>query len=263
MKYKNYLPLLLLFFTVTNLNAQQVVFSGQYLNFSAGTKIKTLYDNSVSSIHNTGLTAGTMLSYYNNKPNRRWWVEMNFDGGFYNSNYKNFPSIEHRSIDNIAGGYNIGFVAPIYKITREFYVWGGFSATGNYQHNNFLSFSNSSNNYTLLNNIGLNGMLHYTFNAIDKWWALEWHFNIPVATYYMRPGYSVNFIENSIGDKNLVSFGKSQQFTSKLKIVLPLHNENKIALEYNWDFYSLNTLNKVQYASHGIFVTAQFRLNRK
>jgi|LGVF01.1.fsa_nt_gb hypothetical protein len=257
LKYSIYLILL----TSFSLSAQRVVFEGDFIQFSAGAKMNTLYDSSIGSKHYKGLVGSTRIAYRNNSPNLQWWAELDFDGGYYNS--YNFPSITDRVANQISGGYNFGFVRSLHKFSNELYFYGGASVTGRYAYNQILHYSNSQDNYTFLNNLGLNGMLHYTFNMMDRWWSLEWFVNLPVATYYMRPGYSVNFPENKLGETGFTTFNQFFEVDSEIRLVFPLMNENKIALEYHWDYYSLNTLNKVQYASHGIFLTAYFKLNHK
>ncbi|OYT15049.1 MAG: hypothetical protein B7C24_15095 [Bacteroidetes bacterium 4572_77] len=252
---------ILLTFISIDISAQKVVFQGQFFQFSAGSKFNTVYDKTVGATHYKGLTGSARFAYINNSANFRWWTELDFDGGFFNS--YNFPSVTDRVANQISGGYNFGFVKPIHKFSNELYLWGGASVTGRYAYNDVLSYSNSSDNYTFLNNLGLNGMLHYTFNMFDRWWSFEWFLNVPFVTYYMRPGYSVNFPDSSIGESNLATFNKFFEIDSEIRLVFPLMNENKISLEYHWDYFSLNTLNKVQYASHGIFITAYFKLNHK
>ena len=251
--------LILFLLTTFSLSAQRVVFEGQYLQISGGGKYNNLYDSSIGSQHYKGLVASTRIAYRNNSMNLRWWTELEFDGGYYNS--YNFPSITDRVANQVSGGYNFGFVKPLHKFSNEFYFWGGMSLTGRYAYNQILHYSNSADNYTFLNNIGVNGLLHYTFRMMDRWWSLEWFMNVPIATYYMRPGYSINFPEDKLGETGFTSFNQFYEIDSEIRLVFPLKNENKIALEYHWDYYSLNTSNKVQYGSHGIFITAYFQLN--
>ena len=257
---KHYL-LLIFLLTTFSLSAQRVVFEGQYLQISGGGKYNSLYDSSIGSQHYKGLTASTRIAYRNNSMNLRWWTELEFDGGYYNS--YNFPSVTDRVANQVSGGYNFGFVKPLHKFSNELYFWGGVSLTGRYAYNQILHYSNSADNYTFLNNFGVNGLLHYTFRMADRWWSLEWFMNVPLATYYMRPGYSVNFPEDKLGEQGFTTFNQFYEIDSEIRLVFPLRNENKIALEYHWDYYNLNTSNKVQYGSHGIFITAYFKLNHK
>jgi len=258
---KKYYYLTIFLFTAFSLSAQRVVFEGQYLQFSGGGKYNSLYDSSVGSQHYQGMTASTRIRYRNNSMNLRWWAELEFDGGFYNS--VDFPNIVDRTANQISGGYNFGFVRPLHKFSNELYFWGGVSLTGRYAYNQVLHYSNSADNYTFLNNFGLNGLLHYTFLMMNRWWSLEWAMNLPIATYYMRPGYSINFPEDKLGETGFATLNQFYEIDSEIRLVFPLRNENKIALEYHWDYYNLNTMNKVQYGSHGIFVTAYFKLNHR
>ena len=257
---KHYLVLIFLL-TTFSLSAQRVVFEGQYLQISGGGKYNTLYDNTIGAQHYQGLVASTRIAYTNNSMNFRWWTELEFDGGYYNS--YSFPSAADRVANQVSGGYNFGFVKPMHKFSNEFYFWGGASLTGRYVYNQILNYSNSADNYTFLNNLGVTGLFHYTFRMADRWWSLEWALNLPLATFYMRPGYSVNFPNNELGETGFATLNQFYEIDSEIRLVFPLRNENKIALEYHWDYYSLNTSNKVQYGSHGIFVTAYFKLNHK
>ncbi|MEN8138291.1 MAG: hypothetical protein ABFR62_07655 [Bacteroidota bacterium] len=256
---KLYLLALLLIIGSLKLDAQRIVFEGQFLQFSVGSKISTLYDYSVSPIHYQGLSGVTRIGYRNNSPNLQWWGEVDIDAGYYNS--FNYPSISDRTANQITGGYDFGFTKPIHEFTNELYLWAGFGVMGRYNYNYFEDYSNSQDNYTFLNSFALNGMLHYTFNMFDRWVSLEWVMKVPLATYYMRPGYSVNFPDDEIGESDLVTFNRYYEIDSELRLVFPFLNENKISLEYHWDYYNLNTSNKVQYGSHGVFITANFKLN--
>jgi len=253
--------LVILSFTAFSLSAQQENVEGQYLQMSVGGKMNRLYDSSIGSMHYQGMTASSRISYINNSENLRWWTELAFDGGFYNST--EFPSISNRVANQVSGGYNFGLVKPLYKFNDHLNVWGGMSLTGRYAYNQILHYSNSADNYTFLNNIGVSGLLNYSFKMADRQFFLEWFMNIPIATYYMRPGYSVNFPDDGLGETGFTSFNQFYEIDSEIRLVFPLRNENKIALEYHWDYYSLDTTNKVQYGSHGIFITAYFKLNHK
>lgn len=243
------------------LNGQSVVHKGEYLQFSGGAKMNTLYDSSIGAQHYNGIVGSTKIAYTKNTLKARWWAELDFDLGYYNS--YNFPSVSDRVANQLSCGYNFGFVKPLHKFSNKLYFWGGVSISGRYAYNQFINYSNSADNYTFLNNFGINGLLHYTFLMADRWWSLEWTMNIPLATYYMRPGYSINFPNNEIGEHGFTSFNEFYEIDSEIRLVFPFRNKNKIAIEYHWDYYSLNTSNKVQYGSHGIFLTAQFKLNKK
>ncbi len=210
-------------------------------------------------MHYQGMVGSTRLAYQNNSEKLRWWIEVDFDGGFYNS--YDFPNVEDRVANQFSGGYNFGFVKYVYQFNEKLNLYGGVSLTGRYAYNQILHYSNSADNYTFLNNLGVNGLLDYKFNLFDRSWNLEWFINIPVITYYMRPGYSINFPEDWLGETGFATFNNFYELDSEIRLVLPLQNGNKVALEYHWDYYSLSTSNKVQYASHGIFVTAYFKLN--
>ena len=253
--------LIFLSLTTLSMSAQDIVSEGQYLQFSGGSKFDRLYDSSIGSQHYRGFVASTKMAYVNNSASLRWWAEFETDGGFYNS--INFPSIADRVANQISGGYNFGFSKPLHKFNDRLWLWGGMSLFGRYSYVQILHYSNSAHNYTFLNNIGVNGLLQYAFSIGDRKLILEWFMNIPLATYYMRPGFSINFPEDKLGETGFTSFNQFYEIDSEIRLLFPMKNGNKIALEYHWDYYSLNTSNKVQYGSHGIFVTAYFKLNNK
>ncbi|MCK5782343.1 MAG: hypothetical protein KAH10_07110 [Flavobacteriales bacterium] len=258
---KLYLIIFSLFIGVTQIFAQDTVYRERYLQFSTGAKISTLSDKSVSTLHYKGNALAARFAYLDISENLRWWTELEFDGGYSNS--YNYPSITDRAANHISGGYNFGIQKPVYKFNDKLNLWLGASLSGRYTYNQFVNYSNSQDNYTFLNNLGVNSLLNYSFMLFDRPWYLEWYMNVPLATYYMRPGYSISYPDGMLGDSGFASFGSFLELDSELRLVFPFKNDNKISLEYHWDYYSLNNDNKVQNSSHAIFLTAYFKLSKK
>jgi hypothetical protein len=255
-----------LFFVSSNLFSQKYNFEGNFIEVSLGSKYSNTYLENYSENHLKGIMGGAYIKYHNIKAERFIWAEIGADYGFYN--LSNFPSYENRNADHISGLYNFGYLKVAHEFNKMTYLYAGMTLRGRGVYNNILDIGNNSENYVILNNLGPTAMLHYTFYLWRKWWNIEWQLSIPLMSYYFSPDWAVNTPNQKLGSSDFVFVPNFYEIDSKLRLILPLGNKNKLSFTYAWDFYNLSDTeadgikkNIIQSASHGLFMSLIFNLD--
>ncbi len=115
--------------------------------------------------------------------------------------------------------------------------WGSFR--------NHQSLINSNFFYDLFFSTGLTAATERHFRLFRRNWYADWQIIVPALTYGLRPNYSGLDVAppdddsfQGFADAQFVSFGRLLNVKSRIELVYPLLNGNRVGLLYYWDFFS-------------------------
>jgi hypothetical protein len=243
-------------FTLVILVSARAQPSGDYLKFGLGYAFQTVLDQSLSPVSYSGHFGQLNLGYYSQ--NDKWISELDLAG---------MGGIQKPDVLREEGNRQTlsGLTRLRYTLARQwtdFGVWrfyAGLSSMNTFDFRNHSNYVNSQSNFTALFALGPSAGLQREFEMNERIWGLQVFVDLPVAGYYLRPGYIKPFHNDEVGSKGLVWWGEYFQVNTRTDLIFYLKNENQLRLIYNWEFIGLQPLNKIQSGTHQLSLCAVFK----
>lgn len=229
---------------------------GDYLKFGLGYGFQTVKDQSLSPVSYSGSLGQLNLGYYSQS--EKWLSEFEVIG---------LGGFQHPDIDQgeNPSSTTSGMARLRYALSRqlstigEWRFYGGLSSLNSLDYRNHNKYSNSESNYTSLFALGITAGVQNEFEWLQKRWGAQFFVDLPVATYYLRPGYVKPFLNGDIGSKGVAWWGDFMIINMRSNLIYYLNNGNQLRLNYYWEYWALQPLNKVQTATHQISLCAVFK----
>jgi hypothetical protein len=235
-----------------------------HLKFGAGFGYQTLRDDAMSPLLYNGVEIGAYAGAEWRRPKGVfqldglfWLGETNAEqSGAYTDNYT-FA---------INGSY-LRKLHPARASRWHCFVGGALTSWGSFRDH--ISLVNSDYFYDLFLSIGPSGSIEYDFRFLKRDWHVNWQVTIPVLTYGLRPNFSGldeappndNGFKKELEAAQIGTFDVLTNVKSRLELVYPLKNGNRIGLLYYWDFYQSNIKpHSVQQSMQSVQLNLHFKL---
>lgn len=236
-----------------NVHAQP---SGDYLKFGLGYSYQTVLDQAMSPVSYSGHFGQLSIGY--SSQNEKWLSELEIGG----NGGLQYPDIGREE----SSRQTLSLLSRLrYTLVRQwaemnqwrFYT--GLSSMNSFDFRNHSNYVNSQTNYLALFALGPSIGVQREFSMLKRRWGLQVFTDLPIAGYYLRPGYIKPFFNDEVGSKGLVWWGEFFQINTHTDLIYYLENENQLRLIYNWEYLSLEPLNKSQSGTHQFSLCAIFK----
>lgn len=252
-KPPGFIILLLFVLTLAKIHAQP---GGEYLKFGLGYSYQTVLDQSMSPVSYSGHFGQLSIGYYSQTEN--WLSELDIAG---NAGIQD-PDIGREE----SGRQTLSVLSRLrYTLARrwaepgKWRLYAGLSSMNSFDFRSHGNYVNSQNNFMALFALGPSVGVQREFGMFNQNWGLQVFADLPLAGYYLRPGYVKPFFNDEVGSKGLVWWGDFFQVNTRTDLIFFLENENQLRLIYNWEYIGLEPLNKIQSGTHQISLCAIFK----
>ena len=150
-----------------------------------------------------------------------------------------------RTTENYTFAVNGGYLHRISKDEApwQWRVGGALTTWGSFRDHQ--SLINSNYFYDVFFSLGLNASVERGFRLFGRDWLADWQVIVPVLTYGVRPNYSGLEATppdddgfNGWEDAEVGSLNALQNVKSRIELMYPLSNGNRLGLMYYWDFFN-------------------------
>lgn len=253
MNQRLHLCLILLSFVTNNLLSQG---EGHFMRFGLGYSYQSVLDQSMSPVSYSGHFGHIKIGYHDQ--NERWLSEVDINAAL--GLQKPDVNQEESNSQTLSS-----LVRLRYSLLRKWGDWGdwrvlaGLSSLNRLDFRSHNQYVNSQVNYTSIFALGPAAGLQREFALFHENWGVQVFMDLPLAAYYLRPGYIKPFFNDQLGSKGFVGWGNYFQLNTRSDLIYYLGNGNQLRLSYDWEYTSLKPLNKVQTGTHQISVCAVFK----
>lgn len=214
-----------------------------HLKFGAGFGYQTLRDDAMSPLLYNGVEIGA----YAGAEWRRSKGIFQLDGLFWFGQTDSKQSGAYT--DNYSFAVNGSYLRQLHPSREsrwQCYAGGALTSWGSFREHS--SLVNSDYFYDVFLSLGLSGMIEHDFRFFKHDWQVGWQLTVPVLTYGLRPNYSGldeappddEGFQSELDAAQIGSFNVLTNVKSRLELIYPLKNGNRIGLLYYWDFYQSN-----------------------
>ena len=227
-------------------------------------------DKGLSPLYYAGSHGNLNTSYQNRTDSLTWNLEINFLIG--NISPAIYPEITSSKIRNIKAEINYSYLRFAKNIINENakLMLGGMWKTqfANYKHN---QFQNSSINNYFLNTLNLSGSLSYPLRKNERQYLLVLQTNLPLIAFIIRPSYAYikpkgflehnrSNVQNIMNSIEVCPFNRFSGLSSYISIEYEIKNNNSLRIGYKWEYWSHQSSNILETATHGIIIQMVFNL---
>lgn len=258
-------------FTIVTASAQEMDSKTRLLSIGAGTSYVTVRDFAASPLRFGGLGVYGQLGYEWNNKIKFQNIRLNFQtSGLNNStSYRSDTrayggKISYSYLRRIGSAKQLGF-----RLGGIVDIWGN-ARVKQQRKNNPVSYDAGAS-LTLATHFSKHVSVSKSILQLDYSLA------VPVLTYLIRPAYGVPYPKNYLEDGvynpkdegiagpflksgSLVTFNDFFRVQSNVTITYPIKSRNALRLGYGWDFYSIQSLKKVQLADHTVSLSLLINL---
>ncbi|MFN7116260.1 MAG: hypothetical protein ACK4TA_05635 [Saprospiraceae bacterium] len=233
-----------------------------HLKFGAGFGYQTYRDDAMSPLLYDGVQIGAYAGAEWRRSKGIWQLDGLFwlgetdaeQSGAYTDNYTFAVNGSYLHYLNNASKWRLALGGALTS-------WGSFR-----EHSTLV---NSDYFYDVFFSLGPSAAIEKPFRFLNRDWAVHWQLTLPVLSYGLRPNYS-GLNESPPNDDSFTaeleaaqigSFNVLTNVKSRLELLYPLKNGNRIGLFYYWDFYQSNIQpHVVQQAMHSVQLNLHFKL---
>lgn len=229
---------------------------GEYLKFGLGYSYQRVLDQSMSPVRYSGHFGQLSIGYYSQSD--KWLSELDIaaNAGIQ----KPEAGSEQTSRQTFSVLSRVRYtLARRWAEPGKWRFYAGLSSMNSFDFRNHSSYVNSQTNFMALFALGPSLGVQREFSLFKHNWGLQVFADIPVAGYYLRPGYVKPFFNDEVGSKGIVGWGNYFQKNTRTDLIFYLQNENQLRLIYNWEYIGLEPLNKIQSGTHQISLCAIFK----
>ncbi|MFN4248254.1 MAG: hypothetical protein ACK4EY_11050 [Flavipsychrobacter sp.] len=270
------LPVLLLSCLAVGANAQNIsedegILSkkeyARYLGFGVGTTYQSFYDEVLSSKRYDKIGVAACIS--NTKINDVKYTELMFQGSMLNMERKS-DELVNQKIKYYKAFMDYRHMYKLAVLDENIYdVRAGALFSTLFGHRYAPALANTGNVYEYAISVGLTGKVAREQTFSGRRGHIIWDLSIPFFTNTSRPSYmNVNegvgptnkALTQMFANNTITAFGKYMRINSRLHILYPLKNGNKLKFTYQWDYYTMKggSGEKVYTAEHTFMLNYQF-----
>ncbi len=238
------------------LSAPAQSFKGHFLQFGLGGGHQIVKDEALSPVSYSGYLGQIHLGY--TYQNQRWISDLHIAGlgGFQNADVGSEQDLRQTSTGLGRASYHLS--RNIIR-TKNFKMFAGILSYNSWDYRNHERYGNSQDNFAGLFSAGAQFTFQRLFKTKNSYIVLQYGLGVPVATYYMRPGFIKPYLNQKIANKDFAFWGDFYTIDSDAELIFLLQNGNQIRVGYQWDFSQLDVLNKTQAGLHQISVSTVFQ----
>lgn len=218
----------------------------RYLGIGVGATYQTFYDEVLSSKRYD--KTGVALSISNTKINDVKYTELTFQGSMLNMERKGEELVNHK-IKYYKAFMDYRHMYKLSVLDDNIYdVRAGALFSTMFGHRYAPDLLNTGNVYEYAISVGLTGKIAREQTFSGRKGHIIWDVSIPFFTNTSRPSY-MNISEgvgptnkaltNMFANNTITAFGKYMRLNSRIHILYPLKNGNKIKFTYQWDYYKM------------------------
>lgn len=245
---------------ISSLGFAQSSLQGDYLLFGLGASFDRFNDAYISPNTYGGYSGNLALGWHTYKG--RWMNNLDIGGHSGWQNPLSKPELSNQT-------FSMGFRGH-YSLRYRFLEKGKHQfLAGVYSQNIFVLrnhnlYSNSAQSFTGF--FGYGPSIAYTyhretpvFGRIWSWsWQSEW--NIPFATYMLRPNFIRQYVAGEIADKGHYIYGNTWQTDFRHSLIWHRSNGNQIRLVYQWEYFQTERFNAAYNGGHSLSLQLFYRL---
>ncbi|OSZ78485.1 hypothetical protein CAP35_09600 [Chitinophagaceae bacterium IBVUCB1] len=239
----------------------------RYLGVSIGPTYQVFHDQLISNMRYEKI--GTTAAISNTKINDVKYTELHFQGSYLNMGRESEELVKAtarqlKATMDYKHTYKLALLDENY-----FDVRAGALFSTLFCHRNAEHIVNTGDVYEYAISLGLTGKIakQQTFNQRQGHIILD--LNMPLISNFSRPEYlnhstvldpESTTIKRIFANNRFTSFGRMFRFNSRIHILYPIKNGNKMRFTYQWDYYRMkgDADVKVFSAEHTFFITFLF-----
>lgn len=183
-----------------------------------------------------------------------------------------FPELTPSQIRNIKTTVNYSYLRFIKSVINEQgkLMLGGTWETqfAYYKHN---QFENSSENNFFLSTLNFSGSFSYPANKADQKYLMILQANFPLIAFIIRPSFAYikpeGFLDHSLSDVHrffksieVSSINRFSGLNSVISLEYKLNNNHSLRIGYKWEYWSHQSYNIIETATHSILIQTMFNL---
>jgi hypothetical protein len=242
-------------FNRTHSDAQRYWFLG------TGVSIQSMYDEGISYVryHSTGIALTLGLIKSSEKKYREFFIDPSFV--VLKTDESNDLRPMKVSTTRISAGYQYLVKAIQWNDHSKLYAGAALNFIFNLKRAPQLDNSQLVYDYAL--SLGPAAKWDKLFTLKNRTHTFSCNLSIPLLSHIARPYYlnRIEFIDpenNFVGDlfsnSQVTSVNDYFRIISDISITRPLFNGNALKLAYQWDYYTMKTINKVHAAEHQVTI---------
>lgn len=222
----------------------------------AGTNLSSTVDAGMSPHLYKGWGATAVFGYVRRSDKHLHEVHGRFDYGKQNNTYEfSGNSLEGLLVE---GNYFYGYkLSALSRKKTFFYVGPVWSNLWSLRTNN--AYTNNSIHNDYYSSLSLGATIRTERAIWNRQFSFYWHAFIPTISYVIRPLYASSSLSGTLGvdEPGFFDYLRSGKissehrgFNNNFAIEFALRNNNKLRLNYQWNYRNNNGVNQVQLAHH-------------
>jgi hypothetical protein len=242
----------------------------RFLIAGAGWTNARVLDLSTSPLVYSGSMFSGRASYLQNGKKNSYYGDLAYDFGYLYSPQFGITHFAQQTAYGYGGtlGYRRLFIKA-FKDNLEFRAGGNLNFQGGIRQHSL--FSNNATNFDHSFSVRLSGDLQYRFRFLKQEWVSGMQLDLPVIAAMLRPGFVATNPEPILNPENkkLKGILQSLEWASwnryrasllrfHLDYVLP--NQNRLRLSYDWDYYRMDTRDRIQSSRQSLYLSLLFNI---
>lgn len=237
----------------------------RYLGFGAGAAYRTALDEVMSPLRYSKIGATGAIT--NIKTDDLKYTELYFQGSYLELNRPSDELVKsHMKALNGLMDYR-----HLYKLAVSFLndgifdvrAGGMFSTQFCYKKAENLGYSSTITEYDI--SLGAAAKIAKQHFISERKSYLIWEMALPFVAAYSRPVYlnqptiltnDNNILTNAFANNSFGTFGKFFRLNSRVSVLYPVKNGNKIRFTYQWDYYRMKAVSGKSYNIEHSFIIA-------
>lgn len=239
----------------------------RYLGIGAGAAYHSLHDELMSAMRYERIGATANIS--NTKISETKYTELSFQGAWLKMGRKSEELI-NANMRSLKATMDY---RHMYKLSlmdeAVFDVRAGVLFSTLFAYRNAPHLINASDVYEYAISLGLTGKIAKQQSFGSRQGHIIWDMSIPFISDISRPGYlnqsteldpDATTLKTIFANNTFTSFGKMFRLNSRIHLLYPLKNGNKLRFTYQWDYYKMksNSGAKVFSAEHSLILNFLF-----
>jgi hypothetical protein len=232
----------------------------RYLYLGTGFSAVKLHDDHVSPLNYLGATFDLHLGNYKRKGFSI--REFGLSGGLATLS----PKEDNREIDPTGQYYRVDLmyrrlwhIKPVFDRATQWYLGGKVLSRSEIRLNPQLDGSFIT--FLFANGVHFSSALERDFDLFGKNWRVYGILDLPFLNHTIRPSYlniydfvnpEFDWLKERIDDSNIRSIFSYSNINTTLGLQYPIRGGNVLQLQYNWDFYRIDSRLPASNATHTV-----------
>ena len=244
--YTKWIFLGICFFGLNFLMAQKKRKAPHFLTVSGVGVVGKIRDQGISSKTFQGLSAGVFIEYERKGKRFLSRAQFRFTDGFFGNE---LFDLDQKVIDHRQFKLRSDIFYKIKTNAKRYSIFAGVHFISRFEDNQVPMFNNNKSNQIGLFEFGPSTIVHRSLFFWNRNWILEGSLSIPIFAYVNRPEFTLPDFRGKRSE-DVVFIGDYFSLKTEIKFGYVLINQNRLFLQYEWEYWQYSPLNKIQRAEN-------------